>query len=104
MKHKKLKMALIAVSLVLVISIVAIIATTRVDKAMGMTSSENMIFCENDTFKFMVEILPNDCVDFTCHGFWARNWPTNPKCAAGINLPARGHQIEFVLIRWSWRG
>ena len=104
MKHKKFKIALIAASLMLAVLAFAVIATTRIDRPMGMSSSEHMIFCENDTFKFMVEILPNDCVDFTCQGFWTSSWPTNPKCAAGINLPVRSHQIELVLLRWSWRG
>ena len=104
MKHKKLKMTLVVVSLTLAILAFAVVATTRVDRAMGMTSSEHMTFYENDAFKFMVEILPNDCVDCTCQGFWTRSWPTNPKCAAGVNFPTRSYQIEFALLRWSWRG
>jgi hypothetical protein len=103
-KRKMLKMSLVVVSVALAVLAFAVVATTRVDRKMGMTLSEKMTFYENDTFKFMVEVISNDCVDFTCQGFWAGRWSKNPKCAAGINFPARGYQIEFTVLRWSWRG
>ena len=104
MNHKKLKITLLAAGCVLAVLGFAVIGTTRVDRAMGMTSSEHMSFYENDTFKFTVAILPNDCVDHTCHGFWVRSWPANPKCAAAVNFPLRGHQVKFSVLRWGWRG
>jgi hypothetical protein len=96
-KRKILKMTLIVIAFALAVVASIVVATTRTDKTMGMT------FYENDTFRFMVEVLPNDCVDYTCQGFWVRRWPSNPKCAAGVNFSVRSHQIEFALLRWSWK-
>lgn len=76
---------------------VAVIATTH-----NLSTGEYRVY-ENTTFKFMVTAAPDSWVDVSCQRVWANVWPGGSKCVAGFNLPMAGYQVQFALLRWSWK-
>jgi len=93
-----MKRALLALAVGLLFLAVAILASTKTTKTLGMA------FYENTTFKFMISVVPNDAVDVTGQRFWVATWPRGVKCVAGINVPLPRRQFTLQLLRWSWKG